>query len=561
MNLIARDFERNYRALEREELKRSPQYRQEFRRNKNNGARFSSLARRSALPLFWSYLFLRLISNHHTIEMPLAVISFWAAGTALTWGRRWFQQFYASEDLAVLNLLPLNDRQIFNFQVRRYFRSSLWIWWEMFLAYGVFAFLVGSDALPFYQLLLAAIVQSILVFALAIHAASRLTSFPLGTLAGLFRLTAFLLLVFGMQEFDFSRLLVQGSEWLLPTGWVNYMLLNGPSDPIVYALIVPLGAIVYLARYSFRLLQHFYSLEGLEIVAAPAAHLSQAPQSEDDEELTDRSFNRRAGPTEIQDHIQARSFLEGVNWETAGSLERFIARRLKPRERVITEFLVAQNPGWTRTLQWSFWIWLVTCVMVIALGQFGGTMVFFAAYILATASLPLFGGEWRGIRQNASGGVALAGYALYPISFNSIAKVLLKVNLIRIAAACPFIISFGALAAYELDSPPVLGAIVAFKLLLILACAQPLFILFPISATTSDTAGVRAFWWLIIFAPLMLLMLGAVIAIFISRTALGVLASYVVLLLFAVLAFVLYRRNYRRGKFDLLARGSRARRS
>ena len=45
MNLIAHDFERKYRALQREELKRSPQYRQAFRRNKKSeGAVFASLA-------------------------------------------------------------------------------------------------------------------------------------------------------------------------------------------------------------------------------------------------------------------------------------------------------------------------------------------------------------------------------------------------------------------------------------------------------------------------------------------------------------------------------------
>jgi hypothetical protein len=403
----------------------------------------------------------------------------------------------------------------------------------------------------------AALLQSVLVFALAIHAASRLQSFPLGTLAGLFRLTAFMLLVFGVQEFEISRVFVQGSEWFLPTGWINYILLNAPEDPTIFALLIPICAIIYLARYSFSSLQNFYSLEGFEIIA------SVLPQSlaNAEEELSEKSFNRRAGPTEIEEHIVARSFLQGVNWEIAGPLEKFIARMLNPRERVITEFLVAQKPGWTRTLQWSFWIWLITCVNVIALGQYGGTIVLFAAYLLATASLPLFGGEWRGIRQGVGGGVALAAYSLYPISFNAIAKILLKVNLIRILSASPFLISFGALAAYKLDSPPMTGAIEALKLLLIFISVQPLFILFPISATTSDTVGVRVFWWLAVFAPLVLLILGATVAVFLSRTGIGVAASYFVLILLSILTFVLYRRSYRRGKFDLIASRSSAGRS
>jgi hypothetical protein len=128
-------------------------------------------------------------------------------------------------------------------------------------------------------------------------------------------------------------------------------------------------------------------------------------------------------------------------------------------------------------------------------------------------------------------------------------------------SASPFLISFGALAAYKLESPPLAGAGVALKLLLIFICVQPLFILFPISASTSDTAGRRVLWWLVVFAPLMLLILGASVAVFLSRTALGAVASYGMLALLSFLAFVLYRRAYRLGKFDLIAPKNRDGRS
>lgn len=552
MSLLWPEFERKIRSLHRAELQAAPELRKEFKRQrKSRSSVLNSFLRRSALPLFWSILFYRLLVHQKSLELPAAVISLWAAGAALSWGHHWFQQFYASEDLVVLNLLPLTDRQIFRFQLERYSRSALWIFWELLLAYLVFGLLEIDGGPPFFVLPFAALLQSVLVVALALHAASRLHAVPLGTMGGLFRTTAILLLVLGVQDFEFTRYLVQGSQWFLPTGWVNYILLRAGADLPTLALLIPIGAIIYLARHSFERLRQFYSLEGFEIV--PTQTNGQA-RAGDHEELTEAAFNnRRAGPTEIEDRIAARSFLQGVNWETAGRLEQIAARVLSARERVLTEFLVAQDPGWTRSLRWSFWIWLIVCVSVLALGQFGGTIVFFAAYILATASLPLFGGDWRGMRQVASGGVYLPGYSLYPIAFNAIARVLLKVNVIRIFAAAPFLVSFGAIAAYKLNNPPIAGVVVTMKLLAALLTVQPFFILFPISSTTNDTSRLRVVWWIFAFIPLLLLLMGALVAVFISRTPVGVLASYLVLALISSMIFLLYRRAYRLGKFDLLS--------
>jgi hypothetical protein len=100
------------------------------------------------------------------------------------------------------------------------------------------------------------------------------------------------------------------------------------------------------------------------------------------------------------------------------------------------------------------------------------------------------------------------------------------------------------------------GAIVAVKLLTVLVSVQPLFILFPISSTTNDTSRVRAFWWVLVFAPLLLILLGAAAGVFISRSAAGVLGCYIAILVISSLMFLLYRRAYRIGRFDLLSERS-----
>jgi hypothetical protein len=551
MTFLAREFERKLRALHRAELDHSPELRREFkRRRKSESAVRSRLGRHILMPVFWTAIFFAMIHRRNDVPWALGIIALWSAGTALKWAHHWFHQFYASEDLVVLNQLPLNDRQIFQFQLRRYFGGAGWVAWELLLGYLMLFFLSGAP--DFYALALAAFGQTVLVLALAIHAASYLHMLPMGTLAGLFRMTALVLLVLGMQGFEYTAALVRATEWFLPTGWINYMLLQASRDWAVLALGVPIAAIVYLSRFSFERLRSFYSLEGFEIVPGP----SHGSVSENDE-LTAASFGQRAGPTEITDRISSRYFLEGVNWNLRGGLEKLVGRLLNPRERVITEFLVAQDPGWTRSLKWSFWVWMIVSLLVAGFGKSFGTVVFFGAYVLGAATLPLFAGDWRGMRQSAAGGMFMPGYSLYPISFNEMARIFIKVNLVRMLAASPLIVSFAALGAHQLGHPALGGAIVGAKLIGILICLQPLLALLPVSSTTNDTSRMPGIW-LLIFMPLILVILAAGLGVFLSDTRLGVLASYVLLIMLSCLIFVVYRRAYRAGRFDLLNPRSRS---
>jgi hypothetical protein len=193
---------------------------------------------------------------------------------------------------------------------------------------------------------------------------------------------------------------------------------------------------------------------------------------------------------------------------------------------------------------------------VVGFGQYGGTIVFFAAYVLGAATLPIFGGEWKAMRQAAAGGIFIPAYSLYPVSFNEIAGILLKVNLVRICAASPFIISFATLAAYKLDHSPLVGAIIGAKLLAVFLSVQPLFVLVPISGTTNATSRMTATWFLV-FAPILLVMIALVVAVFITGTVLGVLAACSLLFFLAACLFAVYRRAYRKGSFDLLSERAR----
>lgn len=549
MNLIWLEFERRFRKLYRTEVERTPGLRQrvrgERRLERNAPVR---LLGRVAVAVLWNVLFLNFALRQDSVPLTAAVISLWSAGTALRWGQRWFQQFYGSSELIVLSFLPLNDREIFRFQLRQYLSAAAWVGWELLLAYGVLIAVALPAGLSYLAVAATVAAQTLLIVAIAMHAAAHVHMVPLALVGGLLRFTAAFILAAGVRQLPWIEHIIRASEWGLPSGWVNYALLRGSEDPVVLCLLVPVAGIIYLARFSFERLRAHYSLEGLELM--PTQNLGLGSEHE---ELTDDWFGSRPGPTEIEERLASRSFLLGVNWAQAGPLEKFAARWLTPEEKVITEFLVAQDPGWTRGLKLSVWIWLISTASVLALGHLGGTLIFFAGYILFSASVPLFGGEWRGMRQSPSGGVLLPGYALYPIGFNPIARILCKVSLVRIAAGAPLILSFAALAAYKLGYPPQAGLAIGAKGLGLLLAIQPLLILLPISSTTDDSRRLRPWVTLVIIGPGILLLLACGVAIFMAKSGWLVLLAYLLAAGVAATLFILYRQAYRRGKFDLVS--------
>ena len=161
------------------------------------------------------------------------------------------------------------------------------------------------------------------------------------------------------------------------------------------------------------------------------------------------------------------------------------------------------------------------------------------------------------MRQSAAGGMFMPGYSLYPISFNEMARIFIKVNLVRMLAASPLIVSFAALGAHQLGHSALGGAMIGAKLIVLLICLQPLLALLPISSTTNDTSRMIGIW-LLVFMPLILVILAAGLGVFLSDTKLGVVVSYGLLLMLSTLIFVVYRRAYRAGRFDLLNPRSRS---
>lgn len=541
MRLGSPEFEKRFRALHRAELKESAGLRRRFRQARKTGTAGPNASRRILFTLVAALIFASWSSKITGPEFGLALISLWAAGSVFRKAHHWFQTFYGTADLLALNLLPISDQDIYRVQSRKYTREFGWVFFEftiLYLALGIAQ--KNLNPLIYYAPVLGAL-QTGLVLALSLHSVVFLHALPAGVIGGLLRAAALFFLFAGPQIPGVTAHVIRFSDWFFPTGWLNYAFAQASSkeDWIALGLLLPIGALAYAGVYSWERLRAFYSLEGLDIIPAPGRLGLSA------EDLPTR------GATEIQDQIGEGHFLRPLDWPAAGRLERFVSRLIRGRDRVILEFLIAENPGWTASLRGSLWVFGAGAILIYFFGEYSGFIVFFPAYLLATAALPLLGGEWRGLQQFPSGGIFIPAYAIYPVSFGEITRVMLKVNLVRTVAAAPLMLVFGMLASWKLGHGLLPGVQITCKALALFLALQPLIVLFPIAKSTNDTSRWR--WPRMFIVLFLVLTLGALcLAAFFLDTAISLLVFGAVLVL-STAAFALYRSTFQRGRFDLLS--------
>ena len=533
-------FENRIRRLLRVELAGNPDLRKQVRNaRKPRPATNEQFRLRLLFCLLAAVVFVGFSNKIRNVEFALAIISLWSAGAVFRKAQLWFQTFYASEDLVALNLLPLSDEQIFRIQSRKFALQFGWIFLELTLLYLA----VGLVPQPSNLLLLAPVIalfQTALIFSLSLHAVVFLFALPLGAIASVLRASAILFLFFGPHIQSFVPYLVQFSYWFFPTGWVNYALMQSlfREDWITTLLLFPLAAIVYAGIYSWHRLRAFYNLEGLELMPHPAM-LGDAAQ------VTSR------GATEIQDTIGEGAFLRSLDWPESGRLEKWISKSLPARDRMVLEFLVAEDPGWTRSFRNALWTFGFGALIVYLFGQYGGLVVFVPAYLIALAAVPLFGGEWRGLQVLPSTGVMLPLHALYPVSLKEMTRVMLRVNIFRTIVAAPLLLAFGLLAAWKLGDPLLMGWKLTCKILGLFLALQPLLVLLPISKSANYNAS-RSWLHLIANITMLLAVMLLSIAFFFAPKPLHTFFLLVSVFGISLLLHGLYRRAFNRGRLDLL---------
>lgn len=535
-------FEKKSRELIRHELAASPAQLSIYKRNRSKkGRQLAPWLQRIGLTYLLLAIFASMLTSR-SLELGLTVFTLWMLGSAFRRAQQWFEFFYASPEIPALHLLPLHDDQVFSVQWRKFSRAALWLLPEFLLGFFILWF---NRSIPFHWFAFTAILQAALVFALGLHFAAWLSFLPLGFLAGLFKAIALAML--------FLANWIQYSDWLFrfffltsPPGWANYLLRaqTNATDLTALLLLIPIAAILYSALYSFYRLRNFYSLDEIEFdIRLQTTPHPISPQSDDQD-------SRRLGPTEIEDNVRDRFFLQSLQWENAGWMERWVARFLNPREKVVAEFLVAENPGWSLAFNWSFVLFGIAITAVSLLTS--GLTIFFPGILLLVTAFPFFqGNAWRGLSLHGFGGGYSGSYAYYPISFDEITRVLLKANLARSIPGLPLVLTFVLYAGWKADIPFPLTLTIAGKVFACMLATIPIGLVMPISSTTNDTSRMPGIWVvMLLVAALVVLPLG--IILFLSSSFLWAVISITGISLSSFTFYRLYRWSFKKGKFDLV---------
>lgn len=163
-------------------------------------------------------------------------------------------------------------------------------------------------------------------------------------------------------------------------------------------------------------------------------------------------------PIEIAvDRIRNRTFLDKQDWTKWGWIERLVDRCLTPRERVVVEFLTAQNPQWTYIWKFLICFLLVLCLIDLLFGSRdnNGTVQMW----LFLGGIVSIIGIWPGLQYRNCGGTYCTQLSSFPIGLNEVFRAVAKVQLMTLAAMLPVVVLVSMLTTLSQPSWPT-GALV-----------------------------------------------------------------------------------------------------
>lgn len=548
MTLRARAFERALAGRVREELRVSPNLWEEHRRQRR---RWRDRTLPGWASNLWaagllSYLLWSGLRESPGLELGLAVLAIWSLASVSGHGGRLVETLFHPAEVRVLYLLPLSDRQVFAVQGRKYFwRSLVFALWHL-PAGLVLCGLGGTGGLTALALALVAVVHGLLVPAMAVHFAAW---WPGGWHRHLGKFIWLApLLLFGWRHVEeHLPAILRSCYWLAPFGWLNFAFYEGlmRGDGWALTLLLPVAFALWTVPVSWARLRIAYRLDEPQAEEERTAEAAAAASGSAD------ALRPGAGPTEVLDHVRSGAFLRGMEWGRLGFMERVVGRWLTPRERVVAEFMLGGEPNWGTQWRRAAVMTGFALGVILLLGGYGSWIVFLAAYVVVAFATPLLGGAWAGFNACPTGAVFAPMYAIFPLGYREIARVLMKANLLRCVAAAPLLALVGAVAGYRLNGLWWAGMVIALKGLAVLLTAQPAIAALRFGAGTNDTQNLRLVWVLVL-TPAILGLMGLGAGVFLAPDGRWTAASLAGFAMVSAGLLALYGVAWRRGWFDLL---------
>jgi len=520
MKLHSPEFERKLRRSVKTTIRRSPELKREARRT--NRARHYS-----ARPLFrlafsgvtagltW------IIAQKTGYQKPaLVFIGIWLLGWISALVQSLAHQLYASSDLPALSLLPIEPRVILRQQLEKFVLNTTWLLVDLLAMLGALALFAE---IPFWQCLAIipiAILGWLTTLALVGLAIVYLPWLPYPLITAAITLSPFVFLV--TRAFIGPALLAglnasaNTLQLILPTAWPMSLFRLLSPNPSWFELLflVPSIALIFTLRQTYVRIAAGYQFS--ETIQPESSDI--IPDEESAITTVDPDAPTRVGLTAIEEFIQTRGFLATAPWSKEGWLETRLWQWMSSQERKLAEFVfpnaVQMTKTWKKafqhlsiglaigfTLRWvntglSFWVT-------------GGAMLLPALRVAAC-----FYGNGRAFHPMFCSGVNIQLYAVYPIGYRGLSRVLFKYSFVQLPLIASFLIICGLVMAYLFGWPFPLAALNGFKAAFFLAALRLIFVVFAFSSGTNDSSRLRSdtFLMIVMFLTLGSIFLGLAIA-------------------------------------------------
>lgn len=504
MNLLARPTEKAIRAAARRELHADDATWREFKRRRQ---RIKPLVMKGVAAL--GYLAIPFIALVSLQRAALTARAGWAvlilcvgvsAGVAT-----WLQ--LVIKRTTHLERLPLLDRDIFRVTWRDLVMAALWTlpaFWCFFhwLEPGSErneVWLQGAAALLLTGTLLASVCIAI-VWLRTAQWGQWVMNF------------AWFGLVFGIQVAgDTGHPMVReivdqiatGIRFTTPPGWVVTWFIERPTGEVQAALwLVPVALSFVAAAHAWQRLRDTFTVHE----AAPSM-----PQLTPAQALAVQLVTLRKefptphlhGATAVDESLKARAFLQLRPGLDAGWLDRLILRWLTERERVLLDFMLLVLPKWTKGWQLGLAVGFGGLVLAELIRPARPNDFVIASVVggigLIAFALPVASGLSRAFTScPAAGGAPLTFAGCLPFSYAEVVRMDLKICVSRALAVLPVVLAFGAVVAWQIKAPPSLGALIGFKVLLLMVAFRPFMIAAHFSAGTNDSQLSRLRGWVMV---------------------------------------------------------------
>jgi len=495
----------------------------------------------------------------------LAVVTLWMFFLLFTHAQRLLTTLYGEGDLSALSLLPVTNVTIFRWQFQKFVRRSGMSLLDLLCGLSAVAWWLGFPPLKWLALLPIAALAWLTLLALAMLLAINFPSFPYAIVSAVAPIIG--LALFFAREYVGPALLATLDRAaphlnvVLPVGWPIslFQLLLPETSWLIATLLLPTVAIIWTIRHSMSRLQSTYEFHEIVVGEAPdlVPEEAAAQAAISETSSTDQPFH--IGVTAIEDIIRARHFMAAPQWRERGWFEEVLWRWLTVREKTLAEFVFPD--GFIITNAWKGIAKTFVITMLLALvaayvfPMARNWMLGIGLFITGFQALGRMLDAGRAFQAILCSGVNIPMYAVYPIGYRELGRLLMKYATVQAPALLAFTVFASVLTAAVIKQPVVMGAIIGCKLAILVVGARAFALALSFSSNTNDTSGFHFH----VFALIGLIVFGGILFLLLAGAGLAWPTQWIAwLFCLAAVAqsyafFRIYGWFYNRTRFDLMA--------